>query len=67
MCKVLRGGPVTVILEAEDDNLVILEAGGDNNLWFNDTEVLYSTILDDLYQNISKKEFVTTYLVPNNN
>jgi len=34
-----------VILEAgEDDDLVILEAGGDNDSWFDDTEVLYSRL-----------------------
>ena len=46
-----------VILELVEDN---------NNSWLNNTEVLYSTILGDPYQNISKKEHIITYLVPNN-
>jgi hypothetical protein len=50
----------------DDDNLVILEVGGDNNLWFNDTEVLYGTILGDSHQNIGEKEPVVTHLVLNN-
>ena len=49
------------------DKVVILEVGEDNdNLWLNNTEVLYSTILGDPYQNISEKESITTYLVPSN-
>ena len=32
-----------------EDEVVILEAGEDNNLWLNNTEVLYSTILGDPY------------------
>jgi hypothetical protein len=47
--------------------VVILEAGeDDDDLWLNKTEVLYGTILDNPYQNISKKEPIATYLVPNN-
>ena len=39
--KVLRGlEDKVVILEVEEDN---------NNLWLNNTEVLYSTILGDPY------------------
>ena len=50
-----------------EDKVVILESGEDNNnLWLNNTEVLYSTILGDPYQNISKKEPIATHLVPNN-
>ena len=50
--------------------MVILEAGedddNDDDDSFNNTEVLYSTILDDPHQNISKKEPIATYSVPNN-
>ena len=53
------------VLGGLEDKVVILEAGEDNNSWFNNTEVLYSTILGDPYQNISKKEPITTYSVPN--
>jgi len=62
-------------LEGLEDKVVILEVGEDNNnnddddnddLWLNNTEVLYSTILGDPYQNISKKEPIATYLVPSN-
>ena len=50
-----------------EDKVVILKAGEDNNnLWLNNTEVLYSTILGDPHQNISKKEPIATYLVPSN-
>jgi hypothetical protein len=50
-----------------EDKVVILEAGeDDNNLWLDNTEVLYSTILGDFYQNISKKEPIITSLVPSN-
>ena len=49
-----------------EDKVVILEVGeDDNNLWLNNMEVLYSTILGDPYQNISKKEPITTHSVPN--
>jgi hypothetical protein len=63
--KVLGGleDKVVILEVGEDDNL---EAGEDNNWWVNNMEVLYSTILDDPYQNISKKEPITTHLVPNN-
>ena len=38
------------VLGGLEDKVVILEAGeDDNNLWFNNTEVLYSTILDNPY------------------
>ena len=50
-----------------EDKVVILESGEDNNnLWLNNTEVLYSTILGNPYQNISEKEPIATYSVPNN-
>jgi len=50
-----------------EDEVIILEAGeDDNNLWLDNTEVLYSTILGDFYQNISKKEPVATSLVSSN-
>jgi len=55
------------VLGGLEDKVVILEAGeDDNNSWLNKTEVLYGTILDNPYQNISKKEPIATYLVPNN-
>ena len=55
------------VLGGLEDKVVILELGEDNNdSWLNNTEVLYSTILGNPYQNISKKEPITTYLVPNN-
>ena len=47
--------------------MVILETGENNNdLWLNNIEVLYSTILGNPHQNISKKEPIITHLVPNN-
>jgi hypothetical protein len=46
--------------------VVILEAEEDDNLWLNNIEVLYGTLLDNPYQNISKKEPIAIYLVPNN-
>ena len=51
-----------------EDKVVILEVGEDNNnnLWLNNTEVLYGTILGDPHQNINKKEPIATYLVPSN-
>jgi len=50
-----------------EDKVVILEVGEDNNnLWLNNTEVLYSTILGNPYQNSSKKEPVITYSVRSN-
>ena len=50
-----------------EDKIVILKAREDNNnLWLNNTEVLYSTILGNSYQNISKKEPIATYLVSSN-
>jgi hypothetical protein len=53
------------VLGGLEDKVVILEAE-DNNSWLNNAEVLHSTILDDPYQNIGKKEPIATYLVPNN-
>ena len=37
------------VLGGLEDKVVILEAGEDDNLWFNNTEVLYGTILGDPY------------------
>ena len=54
------------VLGGLEDKVVILEAEDDNNLWLNNAEVLYGTILDDPYQNISKKEPIANYLAPNN-
>ena len=55
------------VLGGLEDKVVILEVGEDNNnLWLNNIEVLYSTILGDPHQNIGEKEPVITYLVPNN-
>jgi len=54
------------VLGGLEDEVVILEAGEDDNLWFNDIEVLYGTILGDPYQNISEKEPIATYSVSNN-
>jgi hypothetical protein len=53
------------VLGGLEDKVVILEAGEDNKSWFNNTEVLYSTILGDPHQNISEKEPIATHLVPN--
>ena len=52
------------VLGGLKDEVVILEAE-DDDLWLNNAEVLYGTILDDPYQNISKKEPIATYSVPN--
>jgi hypothetical protein len=46
--------------------VVILEAEDDNDSWLNNAEVLHGTILDDPYQNISKKEPIANYSAPNN-
>jgi len=53
------------VLGGLEDKAVILEAGEDDDSWFNDTEVLHGTILGDPYQNISEKEPVATHSVPN--
>ena len=37
------------ILGGLEDEVVILEVGEDDDLWLNNTEVLYSTILGDPY------------------
>ena len=37
------------VLGGLEDKVVILEVGEDNNSWFNNTEVLYSTILGNPY------------------
>ena len=37
------------VLGGLEDKVVILEAGEDNDSWFDNTEVLYSTILGDPY------------------
>jgi hypothetical protein len=54
------------VLGGLEDEVVILEAEEDDNSWLNNAEVLYGTLLDNPYQNISKKEPITTHLVPNN-
>ena len=54
------------VLGGLEDKVVILEVENNDNLWLNNVEVLYSTILDDPYQNISKKEPIANYLAPNN-
>ena len=63
--KVLKGleDEVVILKVGEDNNL---EAEDNNNSWLNNTEVLYNTILGNLYQNINKKEPIITHLVPNN-
>ena len=53
------------VLGGLEDKVVILEVGEDNNLWFDNMEVLYGTILGNPYQNIGKKEPIATHLVPN--
>ena len=53
------------VLGGLEDKVVILKAGEDDNLWLNNIEVLYSIILGNPYQNISKKEPVVAYLVLN--
>ena len=37
------------VLGGLEDKVVILEVGENNDLWFNNIEVLYSTILGDPY------------------
>ena len=54
------------VLGGLEDKVVILKAKEDDNLWLNNIKVLYSTILGNPHQNISKKEPVATYLVLNN-
>ena len=54
------------VLGGLEDEVVILEAEDDDDLWLNNAEVLHSTILDDPYQNISEKEPIVNYLAPNN-
>ena len=53
------------VLGGLEDEVVILEAE-DDDLWLNNAEVLYGTILDDPYQNIGKKEPITNHLASNN-
>ncbi len=53
------------VLGGLEDEVVILEAGEDDDSWFNDTEVLHGTILGDPHQNIGEKEPVVTHSVPN--
>jgi len=53
------------VLGGLEDEVVILEAE-DDDLWLNNAEVLYGTILDDPYQNISKKEPIANHSAPNN-
>ena len=55
------------VLGGLEDEVVILEAGeDDDDSWFDNTEVLHGTILDDPHQNIGEKEPVATHSVPNN-
>ena len=54
------------VLGGLEDKVVILKAIEDDNLWLNNIKVLYSIILGNPHQNISKKEPVATYLVLNN-
>ena len=54
------------VLGGLEDEVVILEAEEDNDLWLNNAEVLQGTILDDPYQNIGKKEPITNHLASNN-
>ena len=37
------------VLGGLEDKVVILKAGEDNDLWLNNIEILYSTILGDPY------------------
>ena len=53
------------VLGGLEDEVVILEAGEDDDSWFDNTEVLHSTILGDPHQNIGEKEPVATHSVPN--
>ena len=46
--------------------MVILEAGEDDDSWFDNAEVLQGTILDDPHQNIGEKEPIVVHSVPNN-
>ena len=54
------------VLGGLEDEVVILEAKEDDDLWLNDIKVLHSIILGDPYQNIGEKEPVVTHSVPNN-
>ena len=54
------------VLGGLKDKVVILEIREDNNSWLNNAEVLQGTILDDPHQNISEKESIINYFVPNN-
>ena len=54
------------VLGGLEDEVVILEAGEDNDLWLDNAEVLQGTILDDPHQNIGKKEPIATHSVPDN-
>ena len=54
------------VLGGLEDEVVILEAGEDDDSWLDNAEVLQGTILDDPYQNIGEKEPIATYSVPNN-
>jgi hypothetical protein len=42
------------VLGGLEDKVVILKIGEDDNSWLDNTEVLYSTILGNPHQNISK-------------
>ena len=54
------------VLGGLEDEVIILEIEEDNNPLLDNIEVLYSIILGNPHQNISKKEPVVAYLVPNN-
>ena len=54
------------VLGGLEDEVVILEVEDDDNLWLNNAEVLQGTILDDPYQNITKKEPIINHLASNN-
>jgi len=53
------------VLGGLEDKVVILEVEDDDS-WLDNAEVLHGTILDDPHQNISEKEPITNYLVPDN-
>jgi hypothetical protein len=54
------------VLGGLEDEVVILEAEEDDDLWLNNVEVLQGTILDDPYQNISKKKPIINHSASNN-
>ena len=54
------------VLGGLEDEVVILEAGEDDDLWLNNAEVLQGTILDDPHQNIGEKEPIANHSASNN-